>query len=105
MKTSKRTRRSRTTQERGSGLAAATFLECGHPGLPNNLKDGKCGTCQCADEWDELAKETRNPKLKKITLKISKMFREGKMIYDRDGQTILEWEKTWRPHSNSGRGA
>lgn len=44
MKTSKRTRRSRTTQERGSGLAAATLLAAFRyrPQLIVCMKDGTC---------------------------------------------------------------
>jgi hypothetical protein len=101
MKTSKRTKRSRTIQELCSGLAEAALLECGHPGLPNNLIDGKCGTCQMASEWDELAKQTPDLDLKSLTMKIANCFRNGSMVYDKNGKTLMEIEEASRPHSNT----
>lgn len=77
-------------------------LECGHPGLPNNLRDGKCGTCQCANEFDELSKAETDPDLKVITAKIAEMFRNGNAVYDANGTTLWELSEASRPHSNDG---
>lgn len=74
MKTSKRTKRSRTTGKRGSGLRAVTLLECGHPGQPSNLIRGKCGTCKCATDWEKLSDETSDPDLKILTQKSHNTF-------------------------------
>lgn len=79
----------------------ARLLECGHPGLPNNLIDGKCGTCLRANEWEELAKETKDKALKEATLKIANCFRSGMIVYDKNGKSLLEIEAASRPHSNA----
>lgn len=90
----------KTPEPTESVVRSMPLLECGHPGLPNNLKDGKCGTCQCAAEWDELAKETKDVDLKALTLKIANCFRSGSMVYDTNGKTLMEIEEASRPHSN-----
>ncbi|MGC3961308.1 MAG: hypothetical protein QM813_26295 [Verrucomicrobiota bacterium] len=81
--------------------SAARWLECGHPGLPNNLKDGKCGTCQVASEFDELAKLNSNSAMKRICRRLAKYFRSGEVVYDANGKTLEQWSEALRPHSNA----
>lgn len=38
--------------------------------------------------------------LKSLTLKIANCFRNGTMIYDKNGKTLMEIEEASRPHSN-----
>lgn len=67
-----------------------TELECGHPGGPSNLVDGKCGTCACANKWDEVADLTESPVVKSAAKSIANSFRKGSMIFDTNGKTIIE---------------
>lgn len=80
---------------------AAPMLECGHPGLPSNLKNGRCGTCQCADEFEQLSKTTIAPALKTLMAKLAAQFRSGAVVYDTGGQTLLEMTEAARSPSIS----
>ena len=79
-----------------SSLAPATLSACGHPGLPNNLKHGNCGTCTMAAELEGMSRESSTPKLRRILRALANQFRSGNMIYDTNGKSFLEWEKTMR---------
>lgn len=80
------------------GFTAARLLECGHRNLPNNLKDGKCGTCWLIKEIDAIADTF--PGLRDKTDKLIEAFRGGDVWYDTNGKTLVEWERMLRPHSN-----
>lgn len=80
-----------------SELASVSLLACGHPGAPENLIEGKCGTCQLADEFENLSKH-EDKKLAEACGKIAEMFRSGKAVYDRKaGKNLLEWEAFFKP--------
>lgn len=81
-------------------VASSAGLACGHPGLPNNLKGGKCGTCWMVADLERMAKESSAPKLRRILRALANQFRSGSMIYDTNGKSLLEWEKTLRPQAN-----
>lgn len=69
-------------------------LACGHPGKPENLIKGKCGTCAMIKDWQKVLKDTgEHPAMKKAVRSLIASFRSGDMVYDRNGKTILEWEK------------
>jgi hypothetical protein len=75
-----------------SRVGSSALLACGHPSKPNNLVDGKCGTCLTASELEEIAK--RNPgKIAEACNGLAKIFRDGNIVYDRKGKSLLEWEK------------
>lgn len=60
-------------------------LPCGHPGEPNNLIDGKCGTCFKADEWKRRADTFVTSAAKEVALTVANNFRCGKLTYDSSG--------------------
>ena len=76
-----------------SSFAAPTLLACGHPGHPNNLKVGACGTCWMVADLERMAKESSTPKLRRILRALANQFRSGNVIYDTNGKSFLEWEK------------
>lgn len=94
MASKKRKRAASEPQVRSSAV-----LECGHPGAPNNLIRGSCGTCKIAADWEKAAK-TADPDAKSLMLKLADLFRKGKVIYDTNGKNLLEWQKTLSPQSN-----
>lgn len=66
-------------------------LRCGHPGAPQNLKDGKCGTCSFIAELEGM--DALMPKLRRKLRQIARQARRGKLVYDTNGKTLLEWER------------
>jgi hypothetical protein len=84
-----RTRQSTTANPRSR---AAGLLACGHPAGQNNLVNGKCGTCLSASELEEMADRNKD-ETSEILRTLAKIFREGKIVYDRKGKSLLEWEK------------
>jgi len=82
------------------GVASGDLLACGHPGLPNNLKGGACGTCWMVTDLERMAKEVSTPKLRRILRSLANQFRSGNVLYDTNGKSFLEWEKTMRPQAN-----
>lgn len=64
-------------------------MKCNHPKKPNNLIDGKCGTCITAKYWRSI----KDKPLRPHALKIAKAFECGDMIYDTEGKSLLEIEK------------
>lgn len=95
----RRTSKARTTPKPTSGVPISELLECGHPGAPNNLVDGKCGTCNVMKQMETLA-EAAHPKIKPLLLQLAAMFRKGDIVYDTDGKSLLEWEEANTPQSN-----
>lgn len=75
----------------------------GHPGLPNNLKGGKCGTCWMVADLERTAKESSTPKLRRTLRALANQFRSGNVIFDTNGKTLLEWGKTLRPQANESK--
>ena len=84
-----RPRQSKTANSRSP---ASGLLACGHPAGQNNLIDGKCGTCRTAAELEDMAR-TSTGKIAEILKELAKHFRLGKIVYDRNGKSMLEWEK------------
>lgn len=67
---------------------------CKHPKKPENLIAGKCGTCAMVKTWEDLANDTKDPRIAEPARKIADMFRRGDMIFDRKrGKTLLDFEK------------
>ena len=83
-------------------VRSGAVLACGHPGQPNNLKGGACGTCWMVTDLERMAKETSTPKLRRILRSLANQFRSGNVLYDTNGKSFLEWEKTMRPQANDG---
>jgi len=48
-----------------------------------------------------MAKETGTPKLRRILRSLANQFRSGNVLYDTNGKSFLEWEKTLRPQANA----
>jgi len=66
-------------------------LKCGHPGEPENLVNGKCGTCLLADDWQRAAGSWKDDaKMRKLCLKMAALCRVGVIIYDTRGATLNE---------------
>jgi len=84
-----RPRQSKTANSRSP---ASGLLACGHPAGQNNLINGKCGTCLTASELEEMA-DRNNDAIAKPCRALAKIFREGEIVYDRNGKSLLEWEK------------
>ena len=85
------TRPNQTTTA-NSRSPASGLLACGHPAGQNNLVNGKCGTCLSASELEEMADRNKD-ETSEILRSLAKIFREGKVVYDRNGRSLLEWEK------------
>ena len=78
----------------------SAVLDCGHPGAPENLIRGKCGTCKTVADWERMAK-TSDQKIKALCLKMAEFFRKGNIVYDRTGKNLIELEKMLRQQSNA----
>jgi hypothetical protein len=61
---------------------------CNHPKEPNNLIDGKCGTCAMVKQWRGIKDKLLRPH----ALGIAKAFESGELIYDTKGKSLLDWE-------------
>lgn len=89
--------RAETETEAADRVGSSAVLACGHPGLPENMIEGKCGTCQLAAEFENLSKHD-NRKFAECCIKIAKMFRSGDILYDRRaGKSLIEWEIFLKP--------
>jgi len=88
--------------EGAMAVVSSAVLACGHPAGQNNLIGGKCGTCLTATELEEMA-DRNDDAIAKACRALAKIFREGKVVYDRNGKSMLEWEKffkTSKPQAN-----
>ena len=73
-----------------------TIKKCkfGHPLKKNNLKEGKCGTCDLIANFKDMERHLGkiDNKLSKTLLDIIVMLEGGHIVYDRNGKTLMEWE-------------